>query len=89
MGVNVCMYCDYRITKEDEVGSNRRGTEWLSVRGTAVRLHRSYSQVTRLMEIGTLVGRRRDGRWWITTESVEQLARELGESDLVATSKES
>ena len=65
------------------------GTNWVSVREAAVRLRRSYSQVVRLMELGTLVGRRQDGRWWIATESVEQLARELGESDLVATSKES
>jgi hypothetical protein len=42
----------------------------------AARLKLPYQDAHRLLLTGRLVGEKRAGRWWVTVESVERLARE-------------
>ncbi len=50
--------------------------EWLTPREVAMRLRRSYSQVLRLMESGTLTSRRTEsGRYFVLKGDVDRLNR--------------
>ena len=53
--------------------------EWMTLREAAVRTGRSYGQVLRLMESGTLTSRRTEsGRYFVLRRDVERVYRDAG-----------
>lgn len=55
--------------------------EWISVREAAVQLRITYGQVLRLMEIGTLEGRKNGHHWQIKHQAVFDFAADRVSSE--------
>lgn len=53
----------------------------LTLTQAAARLGRSYNQVLRLVLLGVLHGKQRDGRWAVSRESVERFLHERDSTD--------
>jgi predicted site-specific integrase-resolvase len=50
--------------------------KWMQLSDAALQLRISYHRTLRLAHIGEIEARRADGRWEVTKESVERLAKE-------------